>query len=363
MDKIETLSLEVDGGILPDTRVFAARLLPAQARALLVQGDAPALVPAGLQQARRSARAARAAGADAVFITVLSESRIYRLSASARRERRRAGTRCDKRCKSKIKTTRCSRWGTRKRACSACWGAARLFGSLLDRSGALLLRAKPSRRIRARRRAAARPLRSAPAVDGGRPGFCFTVQGVRGAERKPPTGRRSPPPSPTRDEWLDALRAASWVASAGGAATAASQLIPRGGGRAARLAAEGVGGAPPVERPDTSSCAATASRTSLPGRPHAWRVPALRARRQRGCRRPTPPTRAPSRDDARRSAPTLAFAPTRRRRCATGSRRCATRDRRGRVGAAVTLGASAAAAAAAAAATPTKRGGGSIPTR
>ena len=81
MAKIETLSLEVDG-ILPDTRVFRERCFLLDGAALYSFKAAPALVPQGrinLHDAQLALREEERA----VFITVLAESRIYRLVAES----------------------------------------------------------------------------------------------------------------------------------------------------------------------------------------------------------------------------------------------------------------------------------------
>ena len=81
MAKIETLALEVDG-ILPDTKVFRERCFLLDGAALYSFKAAPALVPQGrinLHDAQLALREEERA----VFITVLAESRIYRLVAES----------------------------------------------------------------------------------------------------------------------------------------------------------------------------------------------------------------------------------------------------------------------------------------
>ena len=81
MAKIETLSLEVDG-ILPDTQVFRERCFLLDGAALYSFKAAPALVPQGrinLHDAQLALREEERA----FFITVLAESRIYRLVAES----------------------------------------------------------------------------------------------------------------------------------------------------------------------------------------------------------------------------------------------------------------------------------------
>ena len=213
MAKIETLSLEVDG-ILPDTRVFRERCFLLDGAALYSFKAAPALVPQGrinLHDAQLALREEERA----VFITVLAESRIYRLVAESLAESADWAHALRLAVQKQNQDHKVLKMGYLKKSVLGGWGAARRQWVVLDRSE-LFFFAKPPEFAPD----AVLPLDRgvAPAVADERPGFCFTVQGVRGAGGKSTAWTLRAPSAAARDEWLGALRAA--VASAGGAATA-----------------------------------------------------------------------------------------------------------------------------------------------
>ena len=201
MAKIETLSLEVDG-ILPDTRVFRERCFLLDGAALYSFKAAPALVPQGrinLHDAQLALREEERA----VFITVLAESRIYRLVAESLAESADWAHALRLAVQKQNQDHKVLKMGYLKKSVLGGWGAARRQWVVLDRSE-LFFFAKPPEFAPD----AVLPLDRgvAPAAADERPGFCFTVQGVRGAARKSTAWTLRAPSAAVRDEWLGALR-------------------------------------------------------------------------------------------------------------------------------------------------------------